>query len=93
MLPSCAFLITIDRRIQESCLEIIIKKEKKVCELIDISVPSHKNISVNVFEKLRKYKDPEMEKNVAFKNENWSCCRWSVGSDNEKKSTANQQNP
>lgn len=37
------------------------QRQKKVCTLIDMSVPSDKNISVKVIEKLSKYKDPEME--------------------------------
>ena len=36
-------------------------KQNKMCQLIDISVPSDSNISAKEFEKLSKYKDLEIE--------------------------------
>ena len=42
--------------------DIIIKrKQNKKCQLIDMSVPSHSNISAKESEKLSKYKDLEIE--------------------------------
>ena len=51
-----------DREIKANRPDIIIKdKVEKTCMLIDMTVPSDKNISVKVVEKLSKYKDLEIE--------------------------------
>ena len=56
------FPVNTDRTIQANRPDIIIKdKKKKECILIDMSVPTDKNISVKVFDKLSKYKDLEIE--------------------------------
>ena len=56
------FPVHTDRTIQANRPDIIIKDRKnKVCVLIDMSVPTDKNISVKVFDKLSKYKDLEIE--------------------------------
>ena len=56
------FPIRTDRAIQTNRLDIVIKhKESKTCKLTDMSVPSDSIISAKEFEKLRKYKDLEIE--------------------------------
>ena len=51
-----------DRTIQANRPDIVIKhKQNKTCQLIDMSVPSDRNISAKEFEKLSKYKDLEIE--------------------------------
>ena len=50
-----------DRTISANKPDIIIKdKREKTCMLIDMAVPSDRNISVKVAEKLSKYKDLEI---------------------------------
>ena len=56
------FPIRADRTIQAKKPDIVIKyKQKKMCQLIDISVSSDSNISDKQFEKRSKYKDLEIE--------------------------------
>ena len=51
-----------DRTIKANKPDIIIKnKKEKTCMLIDMTVPSDRNTSVKVAEKLSKYKDLEIE--------------------------------
>ena len=48
--------------IQANRRDIVVKdKRNSTCLLIDMSVPTDKNVSANVFEKLSKYKDLEIE--------------------------------
>ena len=54
--------IQTDREIKANRLEIVIKdKQEKSCLLIDMSIPTEKNTTVKVTEKLSKYKDLEIE--------------------------------
>ena len=56
--------IQTDREISANRPDIIIKhKTKKECILIDMAIPSERNTSVKVIEKLSKYKDLEIEIN------------------------------
>ena len=56
------FSVHTDRTIQANRPDIIVKDyTTKTCLLIDMSVPSDKNISVKEFDKLSKYKDLEIE--------------------------------
>ena len=56
------FSIRTDRTMQANRPDIVIKdKQDKTCQLIDMSVPSDSNISAKELEKLRKYKDLEIE--------------------------------
>ena len=56
------FEIHTDREIKANRPDIVIKdKQQNACFLIDISVPSDRNISAKLFEKLGKYKDLEIE--------------------------------
>ena len=51
-----------DREIKANRPDIVIKdKQEKSCLLIDMSIPTEKNTSVKVTEKLSKYKDLEIE--------------------------------
>ena len=51
-----------DREIKANRPDIILKcKDEKSCLLIDIAIPTDKNISTKVTEKLSKYKDLEIE--------------------------------
>ncbi|XP_047480182.1 uncharacterized protein LOC125032840 [Penaeus chinensis] len=51
-----------DRTIQVNRPDIVIKdKKNNTCLLIDMSVPSDRNVSSKVYEKLAKYKDLEIE--------------------------------
>ncbi|XP_028517939.1 uncharacterized protein LOC110248967 [Exaiptasia diaphana] len=51
-----------DREITANRPDIVVKdKENKTCLLIDMSVPTDKNISIKTTEKLSKYKDLEIE--------------------------------
>lgn len=53
-----------DREIRANRPDIIIKdKKNKMCYLIDMTVPSERNVSVKEIEKLSKYKDLEIEIN------------------------------
>ena len=59
------FTIHTDRTIQANQPDIVIKdKENNTCFLIDMSVPSDRNISVKVFEKLSKY-------DLQFQSKTW----------------------
>ena len=52
------FPIRTDRTIHVNRPDIVIKhKQNKTCHLIDMNVPSDKNISTKEFEKRSKYKD------------------------------------
>ena len=52
-----------DKTIKANKPDIIIKdKQQKTCILIDMAIPSDRNASVKVAEKLTKYKDLEIEK-------------------------------
>ena len=54
--------IQTDREIKANRPDIVIKdKQGKSCLLIDMSIPTEKNTSVKVTEKLSKYKDLEIE--------------------------------
>ena len=54
--------IQTDREIKANRPDIVIKdKQEKSCLLIDMSIPTEKNTSVKVTEKLSKYKDLEIE--------------------------------
>ena len=56
------FPINTDRTIEANRPDIVIKDHKsKTCTLIDMSIPTDKNIAVKEFEKLSKYKDLEIE--------------------------------
>ena len=56
------FSVHTDRTIKANRPDIIIKdRKKKQCLLIDMTIPSDKNISLKEFEKLSKYKDLEIE--------------------------------
>ena len=56
------FPIRTDRTIQTNRLDIVFKhKQSKTCKLTDMSVPSDSIISAKEFEKLRKYKDLEIQ--------------------------------
>ena len=51
-----------DREIKANRPDIVIKdKQEKGCLLIDMSIPTEKNTSVKLTEKLSKYKDLEIE--------------------------------
>ena len=51
-----------DQEIKANRPDIIVKgKSKKQCILIDIAVPSERNIAAKEVEKLSKYKDREIE--------------------------------
>ena len=51
-----------DREIKANRPDIIVKdKEQKQCHLIDVTVPSERNVSAKEVEKLSKYKDLENE--------------------------------
>ena len=51
-----------DKTIKDNKPDIIIKdKQQKICILIDMAIPSDRNTSVKVAEKLSKYKDLEIE--------------------------------
>ena len=54
--------IQTDREIKANRPDIVIKnKQEKSCLIIDMSIPTEKNTSVKVTEKLSKYKDLEIE--------------------------------
>ena len=54
--------IQTDREIKANRPDIVIKdKQEKSCLLIDMSIPTEKNTSVKVTEKLSEYKDLEIE--------------------------------
>ena len=54
--------IQTDREIKANRPDIVIKdKREKSCLLNDVSIPTEKNTSVKVTEKLSKYKDLEIE--------------------------------
>ena len=56
------FPIHTDRTIQANRPDIVVKdKQNNTCLLIDMSIPSDRNVSAKVFEKLSKYKDLEIE--------------------------------
>ena len=56
------FPIRTERTIQANRPDIVIKhKQNKTYQLTDMSVPSDSTISTKEFEKLRKYKDLEIE--------------------------------
>ena len=56
------FRINTDRAIQANRPDIVIKDHKsKTCLLIDMTIPTDRNISVKEFDKLSKYKDLQIE--------------------------------
>ena len=56
------FPINTDRAIQANRPDIVIKDHKsKTCLLIDMTIPTDRNISVKEFDKLSKYKDLQIE--------------------------------
>lgn len=55
-------LIHMDRTISANRLDIIVKdKRDKICTLIDVAIPTDRNTSFKVVEKLSKCKDLEIE--------------------------------
>ena len=67
------FPIHTDRTIQANRPDIVIKdKTNNTCLFIDMSIPSDRNVSAKVFEKLSKYKVLEIE--VESKEENLFAC-------------------
>ena len=50
-----------DKMIKANKPDIIKDKQEKTCMLIDMAIPSDRNTSVKVAEKLSKYKDLEIE--------------------------------
>ena len=73
-----------DRKITANRPDIVIKDHKtKTCKFIDMAVPSDRNTSVKVTEKLSKYKDLEIETikpNVGHENGNDTSYHWSTWS-------------
>ena len=62
------FPIHTDRTIQANRPDIVVKdKQGKTCYLIDMSVPSDKNVAAKVFDKMSKYKDLEIEVSKMWK--------------------------
>ena len=58
----CDFPVYTDRTIQPNRQDIIVKeRSNNTCLLVGMSVPSDKNVSAKVSEKLSKYKDLEIE--------------------------------
>ena len=56
------FPINTDRTIKANRPDIVVKdRTNRTCLLIDMSVPSDRNIAVKEFDKLSKYKDLEIE--------------------------------
>ena len=56
------FPINTDRTIKANRPDIVVKDRKeKTCLLIDMSIPTDKNVSLKMFDKLSKYKDLEIE--------------------------------
>ncbi|XP_066912726.1 uncharacterized protein [Clytia hemisphaerica] len=56
------FPINTDRTIKANRPDIVVKdRKKRTCLLIDMSVPSDRNVSVKMLDKLSKYKDLEIE--------------------------------
>ena len=54
--------VNTDREIKANRPDIIIKnKEEKTCLMIDMTVPSERNVTIKEVEKLSKYKDLEIE--------------------------------
>jgi hypothetical protein len=54
--------VNTDREIKANRPDIIIKnKEEKTCLMIDMTVPSERNVTIKELEKLSKYKDLEIE--------------------------------
>lgn len=60
------FTIHTDRHIKANQLNIVIKDHKRKWFLIDLPMPSDKNISVKEPDKISKYKDIEIENYVAL---------------------------
>ena len=57
-----------DREIKANRPDIIIKdKQQMKCLLVDMAIPSERNTSIKVTEKLSKYKDLEIEINRMWK--------------------------
>ncbi|XP_066930550.1 uncharacterized protein [Clytia hemisphaerica] len=56
------FPINTDRAIKANRTDMVVKdRKKRTCLLIDMSVPSDRNVSVKMFDELSKYKDLEIE--------------------------------
>ena len=54
--------VSTDKEIKANRPDIIIKdKKEKKCIMIDMSIPSERNVSIKEVEKLSKYKDLEIE--------------------------------
>ena len=62
------FLIHTNRTIKANQSDIVVKdKQGKMCYLIDMSVPSDKNVAVKVFDKMSKYKNMKFEVSKMWK--------------------------
>ena len=60
--------ISTDREIKANKPDIVIKDlNKKKCWIIDISIPTDRNVALKEMEKLSKYKDLEIELNRMWK--------------------------
>ena len=56
------YSIQTDRTIKANRPDIVIKdKTENICLLLDVSIPSDRNTSTKIFEKLSKYKDLDIE--------------------------------
>ena len=62
------FPIQTDKTIKANRPDIIIKdKNEKTCLMLDVSIPSDKNTSLKIYEKISKYKDLEIELEKTWK--------------------------
>ena len=62
------FSIQTDKTIKANRPDIIIKdKKEKTCLMLDVSIPSDKNTSLKIYEKISKYKDLEIELEKTWK--------------------------
>ena len=88
--------IQTDREIKANRPDIVIKdKQEKSCLLIDMSIPTEKNTSVKVTEKLSKYKDLEIEIERMWgmhEGHNDPSCDWSAGTNKKGLGEIHQTN-
>ena len=72
--------VSTDRTITANRPDIIVKDSvNSTCKLIDMTVPSDRNIALKEIEKKSKYKDLELElnpENVAYENNSDPCSCW-----------------
>jgi len=88
--------IQTDREIKANRPDIVIKdKQEKSCLLIDMSIPTEKNTSVKVTERLSKYKDLGIEIERMWRDEghNDPSCDWSAGTNKKGLGEIHQTNP